>query len=78
MERAKETVFRMNAPVSGESRDCGSAPENRRGGYRLFAARPIAVSKRANPASQPSLAALITTTSHQRWIEGFLASGETA
>jgi hypothetical protein len=30
------------------------------------------------PEAQPSLAGLITTTRHQRWIEGFLASATTA
>ena len=30
------------------------------------------------PEAQPSLAGLITTTRHQRWIEGFLAESATA
>jgi hypothetical protein len=30
------------------------------------------------PEAQPSLAGLITTSRHQRWIEGFLASATTA
>lgn len=30
------------------------------------------------PAAQPSLAGLITSSLHQRWIEGFLAEGTTA
>jgi hypothetical protein len=30
------------------------------------------------PDAQPSLAGLITTTRHQRWIEGFLAESAAA
>jgi hypothetical protein len=30
------------------------------------------------PDAQPSLAGLITSSLHQRWIEGFLAEGATA
>ena len=32
----------------------------------------------AVPASQSTIAGLITTSRHQRWIEGFLAKGATA
>jgi hypothetical protein len=49
----------------------------------LAPARLEAFSKRFRaafqvPDAQPSLAGLITTTRHQRWIEGFLADAPTA
>jgi len=49
----------------------------------LAPARREAFSKRFHaafqvPAAQPSLAGLITTSRHQRWIEGFLAESATA